>query len=44
MTDKIVVIKELSIEATEYGGIIDGTGFGIRDLPIGPLQPRTSED
>ena len=35
MMDKIVVIKELSIGA--------GSG-GIRDLPIGPLQSRTSED
>lgn len=50
MTDKVVVIKELSVsgEGLLIGGgssnIGDGTGYGIRDLPIGPLQSRTSED
>lgn len=51
MTDKVVVIKELSVsgEGLLIGGwearnIGYGTGYGIRDLPIGPLQPRTSED
>ena len=61
MTDKVVVIKELTVsgEGLLIGGgssnIGDGTGWGIRDLPIGatehggflpigPLQSRTSED
>lgn len=33
MTDKVVVITDGD------GWVInDGTGFGIRDLPVGPLQ------
>ncbi len=39
MTDKVITIGGGSSN-------IDGSigGSGIRDLPIGPLQPRTSED
>jgi hypothetical protein len=34
----------LLIGGWEARNIGYGTGYGIRDLPIGPLQSRTSED